>query len=130
MQHFLQHFRYIETRSNHAVTGAYVSNQNTDGGVRQQWCLALLLCNAFRIHVWDRHTSQWGGTRFFLHRPMYQLYSTRKSSPIGFPQASTVHPVQLAFPFSIFSPRIPLPVYAPPPPLTKKTTTTCISFKP
>ena len=42
VQHFLQHFRYIETRSNHVVTGVYVSNQSTDGGVRQQWCLSLM----------------------------------------------------------------------------------------
>ena len=29
--------RHIETQSNHALTGAYVSNQSTNGGVRQQW---------------------------------------------------------------------------------------------
>ena len=28
--------RHIETQSNHALTGAYVSNQSTNGGVRQQ----------------------------------------------------------------------------------------------
>ena len=29
--------RHIETPSNHALTGAYVSNQSTNGGVRQQY---------------------------------------------------------------------------------------------
>ena len=28
--------RHIETQSNHVLTGAYVSNQSTNGGVRQQ----------------------------------------------------------------------------------------------
>ena len=31
--------RHIETHSNHALTGAYVSNQSTNGGVRQQCVL-------------------------------------------------------------------------------------------
>ena len=29
--------RHIETQSIHVLTGAYVSNQSTNGGVRQQW---------------------------------------------------------------------------------------------
>ena len=32
--------RHIETESNHALTGAYVSNQSTNGDVRQQWYLS------------------------------------------------------------------------------------------
>ena len=28
--------RHVETQSNHALTGAHVSNQSTNGGVRQQ----------------------------------------------------------------------------------------------
>ena len=35
----VRRFRHIETQSNHALTGAYVSNQSTNGGVRQQWFL-------------------------------------------------------------------------------------------
>ena len=31
--------RHIETQSNHALTGAYVSNRSANGGVRQQWSL-------------------------------------------------------------------------------------------
>ena len=29
--------RHIESQSNHVLTGAYVSNQSTNGGVRQLW---------------------------------------------------------------------------------------------
>ena len=32
----VRRYRHIETQSNHALTGAYVSNQSTNGGVRQQ----------------------------------------------------------------------------------------------
>ena len=32
----VRHCRHIETQSNHALTGAHVSKQSTNGGVRQQ----------------------------------------------------------------------------------------------
>ena len=43
----VQHYRHIETQSNHSVTGAYITNQITNGGVRQQWfsCTAPPLWN-------------------------------------------------------------------------------------
>ena len=33
---YVRRCRHIETQSNHALNGAYVSNQSTNGGVRQQ----------------------------------------------------------------------------------------------
>ena len=33
---FVQHYHHTETQSNHFVTGAYITNQSTNRGVRQQ----------------------------------------------------------------------------------------------
>ena len=40
--------RHIETQYNHALTGAYVSKQSTNGGVRQQWWMGHEWLNAYR----------------------------------------------------------------------------------
>ena len=39
----LRRYRHIEAQSNHALTGAYVSNQSTNGGVRQQCTLGYIV---------------------------------------------------------------------------------------
>ena len=52
--------RHIETQSNHALTGAYVSNRSTNGGVRQQCvCKIALQKSIFFKAIFNRYLSLW-----------------------------------------------------------------------